>query len=69
MKEWGLVRNYGDYFDLPEPVVLAWRECARAESAAAAPTSKPTQDLLAQERDQSRLDDLSAARTASLMIV
>lgn len=55
MKEWGLVRNYRDYFELPEPVIIAWRECASAEASASGPDNKPTQDLLSHEiEDQAR---------------
>jgi hypothetical protein len=32
MKEWGLVSNYREYLELPEPVRVIWRLAASAEA-------------------------------------
>ncbi len=34
LHEWGLVNSYRDYWTLPEPVKVAWRLAAKAESDA-----------------------------------
>lgn len=53
MKEWGLITSYREYWELPDPVKTIWRIAASAEADAMPggdALTKPTQDLLAQER-------------------